>query len=201
MREMSLGSNKQALNQGKAKSRFTKLKDEEELDKQAPEAAKSDQSGEINSDDMQEAASESSRASAYFFGALNDVRVNQSVVVGGLRAASVSRDGGRATFSEYNGNARLNTGNSQCGLSETDQEDFYDDRGHKLIVRMSKLIFMKNEEEAKTCSVCMDEVDQLLGYFFCPTCKVEYCRACAANRDHHESSMAENPFLVATPVS
>ena len=151
---------------------------------------------------MQEAASESSRASQYFFGALNDSRVNQSMVVGGFRGASVkSMDRGRATFSEYNNvQVRRNTGNSQCGLSETDQEDFYCDRGHKLIVRMSKHIFVKNEEETKSCSICMAEVDQLLGYYYCPTCNVEYCRVCAASRDHHESSMAENPFLVATPV-
>ena len=61
MREKSIGSYKQALNQAKSNKRFSKLKVDEEKDKekgkqvveQAPEAAKSDKSGEIDSDDIE----------------------------------------------------------------------------------------------------------------------------------------------------
>jgi len=60
---------------------------------------------------------------------------------------------------------------------------------------------MKNIEEGKTCSVCMEEVDHNLGYYYSPVSNEIYCRVCAASRDHHESSMAENPFLVPTPVN
>ena len=50
------------------------------------------------------------------------------------------------------------------------------------------------------CSFCNDEIDTALGYFACSICKDDYCKMCAVDRDKPDYEMAENPYMVPTPV-
>jgi hypothetical protein len=51
-----------------------------------------------------------------------------------------------------------------------------------------------------SCNLCLDYIDAVLGYFDCSSCMDTYCRECAVDRDRNETEMAENPFVIATPM-
>ena len=51
------------------------------------------------------------------------------------------------------------------------------------------------------CTLCNDEIDEVLGYYVCKECEVdqEYCKDCAHFRGKLENDMAENPAHIETP--
>ena len=48
--------------------------------------------------------------------------------------------------------------------------------------------------------MCNDEIDVALGYFSCAQCKEDYCKECAVDRDKPDYEIAENPYVLPTPI-
>lgn len=63
-----------------------------------------------------------------------------------------------------------------------------------------KFAFSSVAQRDLSCNLCLEDIDAVLGYFECKLCRDTYCRECAVDRDKNETEMAENPYLIATPM-
>lgn len=88
----------------------------------------------------------------------------------------------------------------QLDLSQV-KEIFYDEQGHelKLLTEQAYSVFPNYNKELCVCCLCLDDIDKVLGYFFCPICKVESCLTCVQNSKNADMQLAENVSSVGTP--
>ena len=82
-------------------------------------------------------------------------------------------------------------------LGAKDLPDIFCDKKHKMKFTY-KAINVKSREVF--CSLCNDEIDQALGYFKCVPCNEDYCKECAVDRDKPDYEIAENPYVLPTPI-
>jgi hypothetical protein len=82
-------------------------------------------------------------------------------------------------------------------------QDVLDDQGHRMALKFTYVssTMQTQDKDVLYCALCLDEIDKVLGYFYCPICKTETCRECSVNANRMDLEIAENPILVPTPLT
>lgn len=91
----------------------------------------------------------------------------------------------------------MNQNRSVFGVGE---EDVFDEEGHRMTFKYTVHKPGGKQPEPLFCTLCIDEIDTVLGYFMCRECNHDYCKECAIDRNKMDAEIAENPLLIATPL-